>query len=78
VQGVWYRESCRREAARLRVAGWVRNRGDGRVEVVAEGQPTAVEALLDWCRIGPSRAEVSGVEVHDEDPVGMVGFRVNG
>ncbi len=60
------------------MAGWVRNRGDGRVEVVAEGQPAAVQALLDWCRIGPSRAEVSEVEVHDEDPVGMVGFRVSG
>ncbi len=78
VQGVWFRESCRREAARLQVAGWVRNRGDGRVEVLAEGDPTSVQALLDWCRAGPPRAMVTRVEVHEEDPAGMIGFRVTG
>ena len=78
VQGVWFRESCRREAAHLRVAGWVRNRGDGRVEVVGEGDPAAVHALLDWCRTGPPRAEVTDVEVQDEEPAGMVGFRITG
>jgi acylphosphatase len=78
VQGVWFRESCRREAARLRVAGWVRNRGDGQVEVLAEGDPTSVQALLDWCHSGPPRARVTRVEVDEEDPVGMVGFRITG
>lgn len=76
VQGVWFRESCRQVAARLGVAGTVRNRVDGSVEVVAEGSPTEVEALVAWCREGPPGAEVNGVELTAEAPEGLVGFRV--
>jgi acylphosphatase len=76
VQGVWFRESCREVAARLGVAGSVRNRADGTVEVVAEGPPSEVEALVAWCRSGPPAAEVSGVDVVEEEPEGLIGFRV--
>ena len=76
VQGVWFRESCREVADRLGVAGSVRNRADGSVEVLVEGPPQEVEALVAWCRQGPRAAEVTGVEVAEERPEGLVGFRV--
>jgi acylphosphatase len=76
VQGVWFRESCRREAEAAGVRGWVRNRGDQRVEAVFEGDPAAVLAMVTWCRMGPSLAEVTALEVVDEDPTGEVGFRI--
>jgi acylphosphatase len=61
VQGVWFRESMRREAERLGVAGWVRNRPDGSVEAVAQGAPEAVDALVAWARIGPPQARVERI-----------------
>lgn len=76
VQGVFYRDTCSREAAAAGVRGWVRNVWDGGVEAVFEGPPEAVQRMVDWCRIGPPRAEVTGIEVHDEEPVGERGFRV--
>ena len=76
VQGVWFRESCRDQAQAAGVAGWVRNLADGRVEVVLEGPPGAVDGVLAWCRRGPRRARVDRVEVVDEAPVGEQGFRV--
>jgi len=76
VQGVWLRDSCRREALARDVAGWVRNRMDGTVEAVFEGAPDAVAAMVAWCRMGPPRADVSGVEVSEEPPEGLVGFRI--
>ena len=76
VQGVYYRSSCRAVAHDLGVTGWVRNRGDGTVEVVAEGSRDAVGALIAWCREGPALADISGVEITDEPPVGERDFRV--
>jgi acylphosphatase len=76
VQGVWFRESCRREAEAAGVGGWIRNRADGRVEAAFEGEPTPVLAMVTWCRLGPPRAEVTGVDVTDEEPMGEAGFRV--
>jgi acylphosphatase len=76
VQGVFFRDSCRREAAAGKVAGWARNALDGSVEAVFEGEEAAVARLIDWCRIGPPRAEVTAVEVIDEPPIGEAGFRV--
>jgi acylphosphatase len=76
VQGVWFRESCRQEAEAARVAGWVRNRPDGKVEAVFEGEPAAVEALVGWCSSGPIRARVVRVEVTEELPMGDTGFLV--
>jgi acylphosphatase len=63
VQNVWFRDSCRSEALARGVAGWVRNRPDGSVEGVFEGSRDAVEQMVAWCRVGPSRARVDAVEV---------------
>lgn len=76
VQGVWFRESCRREAEALGVAGWVRNRADGRVEVEVEGEAEPVERLVGWARVGPSRAQIDAVETTALDPTGEAGFFV--
>ena len=76
VQGVFFRDSTREEARRLGVAGWVTNRGDGAVEAVFEGSAEAVEAMVSFCRSGPSRADVSSVDVSEEEPEGLDGFRV--
>ena len=61
VQGVWFRDSTRREAVSLGVFGWVRNRPDGTVEVVAEGPEDQVGKLITWCNHGPPAASVSQV-----------------
>lgn len=77
VQGVCFRYYTVEEARRLGVDGWVRNLPDGRVELVAEGEPDRVEALLEWCHRGPSSARVVDVEVADEAPEGELdGFTV--
>ena len=76
VQGVWFRESCREQAAALGVGGWVRNLADGSVEAVFEGPDAAVERAVEWCRTGPSRARVDRVEVHHEPPIGEPNFHV--
>lgn len=76
VQGVFFRDTTRREAESRGVAGWVRNRSDGTVEAVFEGDPEAVEAALDFCREGPRGAAVERVDVHEEEPEGLAGFRV--
>jgi acylphosphatase len=78
VQGVFFRASCRDEAASRGVAGWVRNRPDGSVEAVFEGEADAVEAMTVWCRRGPGGARVEGVEAADEPPEGLEGFRIAG
>lgn len=77
VQGVWFRESLRLEAERWQVRGWVRNIPDGRVEAVLDGSGDAVDAVVAWCRKGPERAEVEGVEVRAEAGAERFeGFRV--
>lgn len=76
VQGVFFRDSCQREAIGHAVTGWVRNRGDDTVEAVFEGDAGAVERMVDWCRVGPRMARVDRVEVHDEAPQGEERFRV--
>lgn len=76
VQGVFFRDSCRREARSRHVAGWVRNNEDGTVEAVFEGDPDAVSTLVDWAHAGTAGAQVSRVEVTEEEPEGLNGFRV--
>ena len=76
VQGVWYRESCRRQAVVAGVAGWVRNNGNGKVEAVLEGEPGAVDQLVAWMRIGPPQARVTYLELRPETPLGERGFEV--
>lgn len=76
VQGVWFRESCRRQAVGLGVAGWVRNRADGTVEAHVEGREQDVANVVAWCRVGPPAAEVSRIDVTAQRPEGTVGFQV--
>jgi len=76
VQGVFFRSSCRDQARRLGVSGWVRNTAAGTVELWAEGAPVQVDALVRWCREGPRHAEVDGVDVHEESPTGGDAFHV--
>ena len=76
VQGVFFRDSARREARRLRVSGWVSNRPDGRVEAHLEGPRDAVEELVRWCRSGPRHATVADVQVTDAEPAGYVRFAI--
>ncbi|MDA0184888.1 acylphosphatase [Solirubrobacter phytolaccae] len=74
VQGVFFRESTRREAERRDVAGWAENRADGTVEAVFEGAPDAVDALVAFVRGGPGHATVDSVDVSAEEPEGLSGF----
>jgi acylphosphatase len=77
VQGVFFRESTRREAERLGVRGWVRNDDDGTVEALIEGSAAAVDALIQWCHHGPPSAKVEHVQLTDErSGEDLDGFRV--
>jgi acylphosphatase len=76
VQGVGYRWSTREHAGALGLAGWVRNRPDGRVEAVFEGPAADVDAMVAWCRKGPRWSTVSDLDVVDELPEGESGFRI--
>jgi len=75
VQGVFFRDSMRSEADRLAIAGWVRNRGDGAVEAMVQGDEAAVAEIVRWAGHGPSMARVERVDV--EQGVGnFSGFEV--
>jgi acylphosphatase len=76
VQGVWFRDSTRREAMRLGIAGYAINLSDGTVEVLACGASNALDELADWLRSGPPMASVSRVDVHDADADETEGFRI--
>ncbi len=60
----------------LGISGWARNLPDGRVEIVAEGDPEALDKFVEWCRHGPPDARVTAVEVHAEEPEGLDSFTV--
>ncbi len=70
VQGVAFREYTRREAQRLGVSGWVRNRSDGTVEVVCEGDAALVDELVAWLATGSPYAQVTRVALEAEEPQG--------
>jgi acylphosphatase len=76
VQGVFFRDTCRRLAASAGVAGWVRNLPDGRVEAVFEGPEEHVRRLVAWAHSGPRLAEVDDVAVQPEPPEGLTAFQV--
>lgn len=71
VHGVYFRASTQERALSLGLAGWVRNRRDGTVELVAEGPVAALESLCAWAAHGPTHARVECVERDDSDPVGL-------
>ena len=77
VQGVGYRASALNQALSLGINGWVRNRLDGSVEILAEGDKLSIAALIDWCKRGPRWASVDEVKVVDETPKGeFAGFTI--
>ena len=63
VQGVYFRATAQREARQHGLSGWVKNRGDGSVEIVAEGEEDDVKDFLSWAQKGPSTARVDDVDV---------------
>lgn len=65
VQGVFFRESMSREAAKLGVNGWVRNRRDGSLEAMLQGEEKQVDALIAWARRGPTAAQVLSMEISE-------------
>ena len=74
VQGVWYRGWAVDVARELGLAGWVRNRRDGSVEILADGDPAALDALAGRCREGPPAARVDAVSVTDDTESVPAGF----
>ena len=77
VQGVFFRQTVRLKGLDLGLRGWVRNRKDGSVEMVAEGERPALDDLVNWCQEGPKAARVDSVERIDGEPVGLPeGFHV--
>ena len=74
VQGVFFREATRRRAESRGVRGWVRNNDDGTVEAVFEGDPDAVDAMVEFVHEGPRAAQVEHVDVSDAQPEGLDGF----
>ncbi|WP_324661753.1 acylphosphatase [Haloarcula sediminis] len=76
VQGVFFRATTRDTAQERGVDGWVKNLDDGRVEAVFEGDPEAVDAMVDFCYEGSEMASVSTVEVEEEEPEGVDGFQI--
>lgn len=76
VQGVFFRDSCHREAQSHNVVGWVRNNADGSVEAVFEGARGDVDAMVAWMRDGPSHARVSAVAVTPQQVADRQDFHV--
>jgi acylphosphatase len=72
VQGVWYRGWAVETARALGLAGWVRNRRDGTVEAVVEGDPNAVERFIELARGGPSHAQVERIDASEIEPGGAL------
>ena len=70
VQGVFFRRETKQAADRLGVFGWVRNRRDGTVEALFEGDRDRVDAVLEWCKEGPGHAQVTEVKLDWEDYAG--------
>ena len=76
VQGVFFRDSTREEAERREVQGWVENCDDGSVEAVFEGESDMVEHMVCFVRNGPGSSDVSRVDVDEEEPGDLRGFKV--
>jgi len=77
VQGVWFRNSTRSKAQELGVTGFVRNEPDGSVYIEAEGDESALKKLVEWCRLGPPRAKVEGVELEEGELKNFTEFKIS-
>lgn len=76
VQGVFYRQTTREMAMAIGINGQVRNLPDGRVHIIATGTTEQLDQLLEWCRQGPPKARVSGIESADIELQQFDGFQV--
>jgi acylphosphatase len=76
VQGVFFRDSTRRQARLLQISGHAINLADGRVEVLACGNHDDVESLIRWLHQGPTHASVNRVEIIDLEPSSLTGFTI--
>ena len=76
VQGVFFRDSSRIVAEKLKITGWIKNREDGKVEAVVSGEEKNVKAFVDWCKSGPDRAEVQEVVVSQKEKISFKKFEV--
>lgn len=77
VQGVFFRMETKRTADRWGVAGWVKNRRDGAVEAVFEGEKKNVLAIVEWCKTGPPHSKVEDIEIKwEDDTEGLEGFYI--
>jgi len=74
VQGVFYRSWAVRTARSLGLDGWVRNRGDGSVEAVVEGDADRVDRFIELAKVGPPAASVERIDVTDDDPAALASF----
>jgi acylphosphatase len=74
VHGVFFRQSTVEKATALNIRGTVRNVDDGTVEIVAEGNENSLKRLIEWCHDGPPRAEVTQVDVREEQLKNFEGF----
>jgi len=70
VQGVNLREALRQRADQLKVTGWVRNRLDGTVEAIVQGEAFAIDSIVEWARQGPTTARVDSVDVESAESEG--------
>ena len=68
VQGVFFRASAREQAAARGLTGWVKNTAEARVEAIFEGEKQLVEAMIEWCKIGPPSSSVEELKVTWEEP----------
>jgi acylphosphatase len=76
VQGVGYRYAMVDAANACGVTGWVRNRRDGSVEALVQGEPAVIDAIIAWCRKGPSAARVSAIDVIEATVEPATGFQL--
>jgi acylphosphatase len=76
VQGVGYRFATKQQAQKLGINGWVSNLPDGRVEAVLAGDRSAVQQMIQWCRLGPTAAVVKNVIVEEIEPKKIKGFTI--
>jgi acylphosphatase len=78
VQGVYFRQNTKQVATRRGVTGWVHNLPDGRVEAIFEGDDGDVNEVIEWCHVGPPKAEVENVDVRFEKYTGeFANFTIN-
>ena len=76
VQGVYFRESAKKEAERLNITGWVRNNPDNTVEGIACGTAADIEAFKLWCSTGPVMARVDHLDISPAEPINSTRFEV--